>query len=90
MALNQPEELMRAIDSDHPKHVFDAVLDGTTPVKVLVVEANDPNFPGAVIPVAVLLTDNLYERVQPTDATFEAESTEKAEARIRAMEGDVA
>lgn len=79
--LNKAEDLMTVVEHQAAvRFVMDGFLDGTTPVKVLVAEA--PDVPGAVIPLALLLTNDLFKRVTPANDMLNVESDEDAIERI--------
>lgn len=77
---NQVDTVAAALGNpDVEKVIFDAVLDDGTPVKVL---CGVVNVFGDVAPLAILLTEDLVNRVSPADEHVTAETHEETLARI--------
>lgn len=85
--LNSVDTLMEVLENpDFSRVVVDAVLDGETPVKVLAAQVG---IFGDLVPLAVLLTWDMYDRVTPAESLgLQVESDEQAEARIRRANQD--
>lgn len=75
--LNALDSLIEGLNSPFRKVIVEGLLDGKETVHVLAAEVGDS---GNVIPLAILMEGDLYERVQPVG--FDAESDEQARRRI--------